>query len=384
MRANRVGVLGSSMIHPIRIGDQKSEVGEPRTAVRPDTPGLNPKFLLAVRLSARCSLINALGPLLFALGALAALLFAVSVATEAQVSPLRIGVLGAPEEPRFSDLVNGLKQGLRDVGYAANDVEIVEWRIERGKEREGQRALIEDLIRKNPRLLFVIGSRFVKPARQVAPELPIVFITPGDPVAAGLVSSLSRPGTNTTGVTFEYPELSGKRLEILQEIIPQVRRVLAFFDPRDPSPKQGLAAARDAAPKLGISLIGREVQSRADITSGLAAMSEVEAFLGIPGGLPTAHYAEIIQSAIARKVPTMFHAHAGSTIEALASYGGGDAALARQAARLIDKIAKGANAGELPVERPSKLELVVNLKTAKAIGVPVPPNVLVRADKVIK
>jgi putative ABC transport system substrate-binding protein len=303
---------------------------------------------------------------------------------EAQRRPARIGVLGAPEEPRFSEVVGGLKRGLRDLGHSEKAFEILEGRIERGKERDNEQAVIEELARKNTDVLFIIGSRLVKPARQVASNLPIVFITPGDPVAGGFVSSLSHPGDNTTALTVEYPELSGKRLEILKEMVPRARRVLAFYDPRDASPTQGIAAAREAAPLLGIKLLDREIRTREEITRALSVLGEAEAFLGIPGGFPAAHYREIIRAANAKRRPTMFHAHAGSTMEALASYGASDAVIVRQAARLIDKILKGANAGELPVERPTRLELVINLKTAKQIGFTIPPNVLARADRVIR
>jgi putative ABC transport system substrate-binding protein len=314
---------------------------------------------------------------------LLAALLAVSSA-DAQSRPARIGIVGAPEEPRFSEMTEGLRRGLSDLGHSEKTVEILEGRIERGKERENERAVLDALVRKNTDVLFIIGSRLVKPARQLASELPIVFITPGDPVAGGLVSSLSHPGGNTTALTFEYPELSGKRLEILKEIIPRARRVVAFYDPRDPSPTQSLAAARKAAPKLSITLLERATRSHEEITQALSALGEAEAFLGIPGGLPTAHYGEIIQAANSKRLATIFHAHTGSTMQALASYGASDAMTARQAARIIDKILKGANAGDLPVERPTKLELVISLKTAKQIGLTIPPNVLAQADKVIK
>jgi putative ABC transport system substrate-binding protein len=302
----------------------------------------------------------------------------------AQVERARIGVLGAPEEPRFSEVVNGLKHGLLDLGYAENSFEILEGRVARGKERDGGRSVIEGLAHKKAQVLFVIGSRLIKPARQVTPAIPIVFITPGDPVAAGFVSSLSHPGGNITGLTFEYPELSGKRLQVLQEMVPQLRRVFAFYDPRDASPTQGAAAARQAARELRITLLDREIRTPDEITQALSRIGDADAFLGIPGGLPTGHYRDIIRAANSNRVPTMFHAHSGSTKEALASYGTSDAIIARQSARVIDKIFKGADAGSLPIERPIKLQLTINLKTAKQIGLTIPPNVLARADRVIK
>ena len=310
------------------------------------------------------------------------LLLSVSLAL-GQVSDARIGVLGAPEEPRFSELVAGLKHGLRDLGYSEQAIEIVEGRVSRD-ERANERAVVERVVQQRIRLFFAIGSRLVTLIRQVSTDLPIVFITPGDPVASGLVASLARPGGNTTGMTFEYPELSGKRLELLKEVAPRVRRVLVMYDPRDDSPKQGMEAARDPAPKLGITLVVRETRTSQEITQALKALSDVDGFLAIPGGQPTAHYKEIIQAANAKRLPTIFHARTGSTEEALASYGANDSDIARQAARVVDKILKGTKAGEIPVERPTKLLFIINLKTAKQIGLTIPPNVLARANKVIK
>lgn len=295
----------------------------------------------------------------------------------------RIGVVGAPEEPRFSEVVAGLKKGLGELGYAPQAVQILEVKVGRADEANAK-SLVEGLLRQKAQVLFLIGSRLLKPAREASAEVPVVFITPGDPVFAGLVASLARPGGNMTAMTFEYPELSGKRLELLKEMVPRVRRVLALYDPRDPSPRQGIMAARQAAPSLGLTLVEREARSEEEITRGLDALNEADAFLAIPGGLTSAHYKEIISTANAKRKPTMFNSRTGTTLEALASYGASDIETARQAARLIDKIFKGAKAGELPVERPTRLEMVINLQTAKQIGVTIPPEVLYRADKVIR
>jgi putative ABC transport system substrate-binding protein len=301
----------------------------------------------------------------------------------AQAQPARVAILGPAEEPRFSEIANGMKRGLRDHGYSEKGVEILEGRVPRG-DRAAAQSAVEGFVRQRANALFVIGSELARLARKASPAIPIVFITPGDPVAAGLASSLARPGGNMTAMTFEYPELSGKRLDLLKEMLPRVRRVWALYDPRDASPRQGAANARDAAPKLGITLIERETQSAKEITSALEGLREADALLAIPGGLTSGHYREMIRTANAKRVPSMFHARTGSTMDALATYGANDAEIARQAARLVDKILKGTNAGEIPIERPTKLEFIVNLKTAKQIGLKVPPNVLARADKVIK
>jgi putative tryptophan/tyrosine transport system substrate-binding protein len=310
------------------------------------------------------------------------LVFGVAVA-EAQEQSNRIGILGPPEEPRFSEVRDGLQQGLRDQGYIEQAIEIREARVTR-RDQAKVLAAVEDFLQQRVRVLVVIGSELAKLVREVSSELPIVYITPGDPVAQGLAASLARPGGHTTAMTFEYPELAGKRLELLEEMLPQVRRVLILYDPRDSSSRQGAAVAREAATKLGLTLVERETHSPDDIMRGLEALAEVDAFLVILGGLPTSHYAEIIRAANAKRVPTMFHARTGSTMEALVSYGASDAEIARQLARHVAKILTGVKAGDLPVERPMKLELVINLKIAKQIGVTIPSAVLMQANKVLQ
>jgi putative ABC transport system substrate-binding protein len=315
---------------------------------------------------------------------LGAMLFALCLPASAQQPKERqIVVIGAPEEPRFSEVVAGLKRGLGELGYAKSPIMVKEIRIGRSEEN-GVASIVEGLLREQAQVLFLIGSRLVKPVRQASADVPVIFLTPGDPVAAGLVQSLARPGGNTTAMTFEYPELSGKRLELIKEIAPKVRRVLAVYDPRDLSPRQGISAARQAALNLGLTLIEREARGREELLRGLEAIAQADAYLSIPGGIATGFYDEITRLSNTKRIPAIFHTRMGATSDALASYGASDAQIAHEAARLVDKILKGAKAGELPVERPTKLQFIINLKTAKQIGLTIPLNVLARADRVIR
>jgi putative tryptophan/tyrosine transport system substrate-binding protein len=301
----------------------------------------------------------------------------------AQGRARQIAILGPAEEPRFSHITAGLEQGLRDQGLAADSFEFVKAKVERG-DHEAARTAVRGFLQTEVSVVFVIGSELARVARQVSPEFPIVFITPGDPVAAGLVKSLSHPGGNTTAMTFEFPDLSAKRLEIIRYISPAAERVLVLYDPRDASSRLALASAREAAPKLGLRLIEREVVSRSDVLRGLEALGAAQAFLAVPGGAPSAAYSEIIQTATSQGVPTVFHGRTESTKDALASYGASDTTIARQAARLVAKILGGEKAGDLPVERPTSLELTLNLRTAKALGLTIPPTLLAGADELIE
>jgi putative tryptophan/tyrosine transport system substrate-binding protein len=304
-------------------------------------------------------------------------------ATESQSPAVRIGLVGPAEEPRFSEIASGLKRGLQEQGYREDAIHVVEGRTRRGDEA-GARVTVQGLVGQGVMVLFVVGSALARLARETVPQLPIVFVTPGDPVAAGLVASFARPGGNMTAMTFEYPELSGKRLELLRELAPRVRRVLALYDSRDASPRQGAAAARLAASALGITLMEREVRNEDQITRGLQGLDEADALLGIPGGVTSGHYEAMIRAANSKRLPSILHTHTRSTRDALLTYGASDVDVARQAARVLDKILKGANASDLPVERPTTLTLVINLKTAKALGLTIPPSLLLRADQVIE
>lgn len=299
-----------------------------------------------------------------------------------QAASRRVGLLG-PAEPRFAAISVGLRHGLRDHGYANGSVEVLEARVPRG-DRAAAVTAVGRLGDDRVEVLFVVGSELAKVARDAAPRLPIVFLTPGDPVAAGLVASLASPGGNLTGMTFEYPELTGKRLELLKELAPKLRSVLVVFDPADASPRQAVAVAREAANRLDLVLIERPARSREELSAALGSLKSAEALLAVPGGLSGGFSEDLLGAAHAARRPTMFYARTEVTKAALATYGADEVQIARQAARLVDRILKGTRAGELPVERPVRLEFTVNLRVAEDLGLSVSPALLLRADRVIR
>ena len=295
----------------------------------------------------------------------------------------RVAILGPDEEVRFSEMVDGLRRGLRDHGHAETTLQFLERRVQRD-DRTAARIATEEIIAQGASVLFVIGSELAREVRRVSATIPIIFITPGDPVGAGLVASLARPGGNTTAMTFEFPELSAKRLELFKLIVPALRTVLVLHDPRDNSPRQSVAALREAAGKLSITLVERETRVREDLALGLSALDQVDGLLAVPGGVTTGGHAEMIGAARRAKRPAFFYSRASAKAGALASYGASDTNIAREAARLVDKILKGEPAGTLPVERPAKFELVVNLGVARDLGIALPPALLALADEVME
>ena len=296
---------------------------------------------------------------------------------------IRIGFVAPDEEPRYGELLTGLRQGLHALGYRDTELALHEQRVPRG-DRKRAAAAAEALRREHARVAFVVGTELSAIVRKTAPELPIVFITPGDPVRIGLVASLARPGGNITGMTFEFPELTAKRLELIREVAPRARRVAVLYDRRDESPKQGFASAVQAAQRLGIKLVELHVDEVQSNASAVNRAGSFNALLVIPGGAISSVSERVIDHAQRERVITVVSARSEATRNALLSYGASDVEVARQAARLVDRIAKGQRAAELPVEQPTKFELAVNMKTAKALGISIPGSILLRADKVIE
>lgn len=297
-------------------------------------------------------------------------------------APTSIGFVAPDEEPRYTNLLLGLRQGLQAAGAGAESVTIVEYRVRRG-DRAQALAAAQSLRAGNARLAFVVGTELTKSIRSVTKELPIVFITPGDPVRAGLAASLARPGNNLTGMTFEFAELSAKRLELLKDIVPAARLVGVVFDPRDSSPQQGFSAVQEAAARLGLQLVELDVESLGRGASSAARVGKLDGLILIPGGAISTAIEPALTLAAAQRIASVAWVRNEATRGMTLSYGVNDVEVARSASRLVARVLSGQPAGSLPIEQPSRFELVVNLKAAKALGITIPQSVLLRADEVI-
>jgi putative ABC transport system substrate-binding protein len=294
----------------------------------------------------------------------------------------RIGILSSASA--VSPIEAAVLQGLREFGYTEGQNLIVEYKGSGGK--PGRLAgLAAELTAAKVDVIFAGGSEATQAAQRETKIIPIVM-TSTNPVALGFVSSLARPGGNITGLSLLGPEASGKRLELLRELIPGIGKVAVFWNPHDPGAQYSLKETQAAAEKLAIGL---QILETRDVdafdTAYLAAASAAaEAVILLPAPLMTRNAARIADRALKSRLPTMYYAADSVKAGALLSYGPSLIAIYRRAAYFIDRILKGASPADLPVEQPTKFELVINLKTAKALGITVPPALLARADEVIE
>jgi putative ABC transport system substrate-binding protein len=296
----------------------------------------------------------------------------------------RIGYLRylACTEPAF---FTDLRQGLREVGYAEGHNLVIECRAAPGKaERIPDHAA--ELVRLNVDVIVAEGTISALAAKQATRTIPIVMVNIGDPVASGLVTSLGRPGGNVTGSTMLAPEIVRKTLQLLKEAAPAVSRVTVLIDPTNPGqtlPDQQMAAAAEI---LGVRPQRVNIQTSADLDNAFTAVLQqrAQALLVYPLPLTPVDFQRITEFAIRNRLPTAtWHTpfgRAGVTM----FYGTNVAGQYRRAGVFVDKILKGAKPADLPVEQPTRLELIINLKTARALGLMIPPSVLARADQVIE
>jgi len=323
--------------------------------------------------------------LLLVLGIILAVYGLSGSAAEAQrtARPVQIGALTESWGP--TPAIVGLRDGLRALGYSEDKDFTIGVRFTQGESAE-LLAAARELVRSGADIIVTTeGGNTAKAAQMATDRIPIVFIGGGDPVELGLVKSLARPGGNLTGIASLDVELAPKRLEIFRELVPRLKRVLLVYDATNKHAAEQLEPYRAAARSLGLTFVERPVRSQEEagaVISGLRRGDVDGIFaprvlsLNIPGF--------IVATSAKGTFPTMFQAAFFAERGGLASYGATDGDLGRLAARLVDRILKGAKPADLPVEQPTKFELVINVKTAKALGLTIPQSLLQRADRLIQ
>jgi putative tryptophan/tyrosine transport system substrate-binding protein len=317
--------------------------------------------------------------------ALSAVLFALCVPANAQQPKKfpRIGYLGGPSP--LLERREAFRQGLRELGYIEGKNIIIEWRSGEGKS-ERVPALAAELVRLKVDVIVTDGSNSTRRAKEATSTIPIVMAQDVDPVGRGIVASLARPGGNITGLSNLAPELSGKRLELLKETVSRLSRVAVFGTSNTPSTAPALKETELAAGALGVKVQYLDILDPKDIEIAFRAASKgrVDAVLVLGGPFVFAQRTQLVELAAKSRLPVIYETAMYVEVGGLMSYGVSITDLDRRAATYVDKILKGAKPADLPVEQPKKFEFIINLKAAKKIGLTIPPNVLARADKVIR
>ena len=298
----------------------------------------------------------------------------------------RIGYLTAASLSAIPARLDAFRQGLRELGYVEGKNIVIEYRNAEGK-LDRLPALASELVRLKVDVIVTGGSSATHPAKEATSTIPIVMTQDNDPVGSGFVASLARPGGNITGLSRLAPEISGKRLELLKEIVPKLSRVTVFGTSTEPANAQSLREIELAGGAFGVKLQYMDVVSPNDVETAFRAAGKgrADAVLWLVSG-PIANFRlpQVAELAVKSQLPVVYAGRTPVEAGGLMSYGMSVTDSDRRAAVYVDKILKGTKPADLPVEQPTKFELVINLKAAKQIGVNIPPNVLARADKVIR
>jgi putative ABC transport system substrate-binding protein len=318
---------------------------------------------------------------------LCAMLFALSLSAQAQqpAKVPRIGFLGATYASTNAARIEAFRQGLRELGYTERKNIVIEYRWAEGK-AERLPDLADELVRLKVDVIVTAGPAATRPAQQATSTIPIVMAFDNDPVGSGFIASLARPVRNISGLSALAPELSGKRLELLNEVVPKLSRVATFGTSTQPGAAQALRETELAAAALKVELQNINVLDPKDIESAFRAASKgrADAVLVLTSPVIFSRRIEIGDLAVKNRLPVIFPQSEFVEDGGLMSYAPSYPDLFRRAATYVDKILKGIKPADLPVEQPMKFEFVINLKAAKQIGLTIPPNVLARADKVIR
>jgi len=322
---------------------------------------------------------------------LALAILVLPLATEAQPPRKvhRIGHLSSQSSTAESSRLDGFRQALRDLGYVEEQDIVIEYRFAEGK-FDRLPDLAAELVRLKVDVIVTGGSPGTRAAQQATRTIPLVMTVVGDPIVAGFVASLARPGGNITGLTQVSPQLSGKRLQLLKEAFPKISRAVVFVDRTSAAAPQTSASLREtelAAEALGIKLQSLDVLGPHPDLDGAfrtATSQRAGALIILAGPILELQRKRVVELAAKSRLPAMYFNRQFVEAGGLMSYGPDLVDLFRRAATYVDKILKGTKPADLPVEQPTKFELVINMKTAKALGLTIPPSLLLRADQVIE
>ena len=297
----------------------------------------------------------------------------------------RVGVLSTLPAPYAAPYVEAGKAALRDAGYIEGQNILVEYRFA-GRSLETLQAQAAELVALQVDALVVVGDLAIRTAQKATTTIPIIMVSGGDPVASGYVASVARPGGNITGMSSLLPEMDAKLLALLKETVPKATRVAVLWNPNSHGGVLGFKEMQAAAPGLKVTLLSIEVRKPDELEAAYAAITaqKADGLLVITDPITFGNRGKIIEFADKHRLPAMYEVREFVNEGGLMSYGPSLVAMIRRVPILLDKILKGAKPADIPVEQPTQFEMVVNEKTAKAIGLTIPPPVLVRADAVIR
>ncbi len=322
------------------------------------------------------------------IGGVASALLAAPLAAHAQQAGKvsRIGYLGTSTATLERHLIEAFRRELRDLGYIEGQNIVIVYRWAEGQD-DRLPGLAADLVNQKPDIIVTSGTPGTLAAKQATTTIPIVMTSSSDPVQVGLVASLARPGGNVTGLSIVAPELEGKRLQIIQQLIPRLTRLGVLWNPGNPATKQVFEETKVIAERLRVTLEPVvEVRRVDEFESALAriARARPQALDVLVDRFLLAHRTRIVDFVAEQRLPAMYPYREYVDAGGLLSYAPSNIALFRGAATYVDKLLKGAKPADLPVEQPTKFDLVINLKTAKALGLTIPQSLLLRADEVIQ